>query len=123
MPAVRAPLLPRTRLHAPTRNAGSYTRLNTSSKQRPGSATAHWCSFVCIASTRGSARNGSGHGAPMFTSDLLDPRCCCEHAGPLRHVPGFPELGLLRVLRPTPTASADDELSRPPSWPDGSEGP
>ena len=54
-PAVRAPLLPRTRLHATTRNAGSYTRLARSSKRRPGSAVAHWCSFVCIASTRSSA--------------------------------------------------------------------
>ena len=39
--------------------------------------------------------------------------CCCEHAGPLRHVHGFPGLGLLRVLRPIPTASADDGPSHP----------
>ena len=71
-PPVRAPLLPRTRRHATMRNAGSYTRLYRSSKQRPGSALAHWCSFVCITRTRRSASTGSGHGAPIFTSDLRD---------------------------------------------------
>ena len=45
---------------------------------------------------------------------------------PLRHVAGFPDLGLLRVLRPTPAASADDGPSHrtagscpgsgPPGW-------
>ncbi len=49
----------------------------------------------------------------------------CEYTGPLRHVTGFPGPGLLRVLRPTPTASAGDERSRraagcrpggPPGW-------
>src|SRR3954470_20796857 len=39
-------------------------------------------------------------------------RRCCEHTGPLRHVTGFPDLGLLRVLRPIPPASAGDALSR-----------
>ena len=44
---------------------------------------------------------------------------CCEHAGPLRHVTGFPGLGLLRVLRPIPAASAGDGSSRRPAgcWP------
>ena len=37
-----------------------------------------------------------------------------NHAGPLRHVAGFPDLGLLRVLRPTPAASAGDGPSRRP---------
>ena len=46
-------------------------------------------------------------------------RRCCEHAGPLRHVAGFPGLGLLRVLRPIPAASAGDGPSRRPAgcWP------
>ena len=35
----------------------------------------------------------------------------CELAAPLRHVDGFPALGLLRGLRPATTPSADDELS------------
>ncbi len=35
----------------------------------------------------------------------------CELAAPLRHVDGFPVLGLLRGLRPATTPSADDELS------------
>jgi hypothetical protein len=53
-------------------------------------------------------------------------RAGCDHAGPLRHVVGFPDLGLLRVLRPTPTASVGDGPSRrtagsragqgPPGW-------
>src|ERR1044071_10477372 len=82
--------------------------LCTSSKRRPGSVFAQWCSFLCIASTRHSASSRLGHGSPVFTSALLVLHPCCEHAGPLRHVTGFPDLGLLRVLRPTPAASADD---------------
>ena len=122
MPAVRAPLLPRTRRHATVRNAGSYTRLNTSSKRRPGSTFAQWCSFVCIASTRASASSRLGHGAPVFTGDLLGQCFGCVHAGPLRHVAGFPDRGLLRVLRPIPPASTGDGPSHPPSSDDG-EGP
>ena len=117
--AVRAPLLPRTRAHAVTRNAGSYTRLARSPKRRPGSAFAHWCSFVCITSTRCSASSRSGNEAPVFTSDLLEQRGRCDHAGPLRHVTGFPGLGLLPVLRPIPVASTGDGSSRRPAgcWP------
>ena len=37
---------------------------------------------------------------------LRDQQFGCEHTGPLRHVTGFPSLGLLRVLRPIPPASA-----------------
>lgn len=54
-PAVRAPLLPRTRAHTAVRKAGSATRLNRSSKRRPKLAIAHWCSLVWILSTRDSA--------------------------------------------------------------------
>ena len=43
-------------------------------KRRPESAVAHWCSFVCMASTRDSASTGPGHEAPVFTSDLSSPR-------------------------------------------------
>lgn len=38
--------------------------------------------------------------------------CHCDHTGPLRHATGFPGLGLLRVLRPTPARSAGRALSR-----------
>ena len=57
--------------------------------------------------------------APVFTSDLRDQHVCCEHTGPLRHVTGFPDLGLLRVLRPTPPVSAGNKPSRRPAgcWP------
>ncbi len=48
---------------------------------------------------------------------------CCDLAGPLRHVAGFPDLRLLRVLRPVPTTSADDGPSRPPARRPVSEGP
>ena len=79
----------------------------------------HRCSFVCITRTRRSASTGPGHGAPVFTSDLRDQHFCCEHTGPLRHVTGFPGLGLLRVLRPIPAASAGNKPSRRPAgcWP------
>ena len=72
--------------------------------------------FVCIVCTRTSASKRLGHGAPVFTSDLHTQRFCCEHAGPLRHVHGFPVLGLLRVLRPTSPASTGNASSRPPPW-------
>jgi hypothetical protein len=44
---------------------------------------AHWCaasSASCVPVARPSSR--SGHGAPIFVSDLLVPLCCCEHTGP-----------------------------------------
>ncbi len=63
-------------------------------------ATAQRCSFRCILRTRSHATSGSGHGAPVFTSGLHSMIGDCEHAGPLRHVTGFPDLGLLRILRP-----------------------
>ncbi len=61
----------------------------------------------------------SGHGAPIFISGLHVQLQDCEHAGVLRHVHSFPVLGLLRPLRPTPAASADNERSLRPagSWP------
>jgi hypothetical protein len=43
------------------------------------------------------------------------PQPPCELAAPLRHVDGFPALGLLRGLRPATTPSADDELSQRPT--------
>ena len=57
--------------------------------------------------------------APVFTSDLHDQEFGCEHTGPLRHVTGFSGLGLLRVVRPIPPASAGNEPSRRPAgcWP------
>ena len=74
-------------------------------------ATAHGCSFDGMPRTRASASSRSGHGAPIFISDLHGMYRCCEYAGVLRHVAGFPGLGLLRPLRPLPPASAGDEPS------------
>ena len=82
-------------------------------KRRPGTVVAPWCSFVRLASTRDPASTGPGHEAPVFTSGLLAVHQCCEHTGPLRHVHGFPVLGLLRVLRPTSPASTGDRSSPP----------
>ncbi|SIO88447.1 hypothetical protein BQ8420_19080 [Nocardiopsis sp. JB363] len=42
----------------------------------------------------------------------LRARAIADHAGPLRHVDGFPALGLLRVLRPALARSADHVPSR-----------
>jgi DNA invertase Pin-like site-specific DNA recombinase len=69
-PAVRAPLLPRTRSHAMVRKSGSYTRLNRSSNRRPASRAAQWCSLACIRRTRCSAGNKPGQvsGSLVFTS-------------------------------------------------------
>ena len=50
-------------------------------------AFAHWCSFVCIASTRDPASIRLGHEAPLFTSDVLRR---CEHTGPLAMYTAFP---------------------------------
>ena len=89
-PAVRAPRLPRTRSQPTVRKAGSQTRLNRSSNRRSGSSVAHRCSLVWISSTR-AASSRLGHGASVFTGDLLAfQQPPCEPAGSLRHVPGFP---------------------------------
>src|SRR6266496_5239222 len=107
-PAVRAPRLLRTRCQATTSTAGSMIRLNKSPNRRSGSALAHRCSFVWIPSTRAPATVGGGNGAPVFTGDLLAFQDLgCGHAAALGHVTGFPGLGLLRRLRPTPRPSAD----------------
>ena len=77
-------------------------------------------SLVWIPSTLAFASSGVGHGASVFTNVLL---ACqfhrCGLAGSLRHVTGFPGLGLLRTLRPIPGPSADGEPARRPAgcWP------
>ena len=69
--------------------------------------------MVWIPSTRASASSSVGHGASVFTGDFL---ACHSHnrglAGSLRHVGGFPVLGLLRTLRPIPGPSADGGPAR-----------
>jgi hypothetical protein len=77
--------------------------------------------LVWIFSTRHSASSRSGHGASVFTNDLLIFQSLRrELAGSLRHVAGFPDLGLLRTLRPAPGSSADDVPCRHrPGWPAG----
>jgi DnaB helicase-like protein len=121
-PAVRAPRFLRTRSHATTRKLGSVTRPNRSSNRRSPSSTAQRCSLVWIPSTLGHASRALGHGAPIFTGDLLAFQSChCEPAAALRHVPGFPRLGLIRRLRPAPTLPADDVPAHPTTRRDASD--
>src|SRR3954468_9784525 len=70
-PAVRPPLLLRTRSQATTRNAGSQTRLNRETKRRSDSSFAHRCSLAWMLSPRDQASSRSGHGPSVFTGDLL----------------------------------------------------
>src|SRR5262249_19855337 len=88
-------------------------RLSRSLNRRSGSSVAHWCSLVWISSTRASASSALGHDAPVFTGDLLVFRSqVCELAAPFCHVAGFPDLGLLRGLRPALEPSDDDDPAR-----------
>ena len=74
-------------------------------------------------STRASASSASGHGAPVFTGDLLAFQSLrCGLAALLRHVAGFPDLGLLRGLRPTPEAISRRRACPPPAWLAGGKG-
>lgn len=113
---MRAPLLVRTRSHATRRNDGSQTRFHRSSNRRLSSAVAQRCSFVWISSTRTRASSRLGHGTPIFTGDLPAFQYLgCGLAAALRHVRGFPALGLLRRLRPAATLPVDDAPARDPS--------
>jgi hypothetical protein len=50
-----------------------------------------------------------GHGALVFTGDLLACQYFCrEPAGSLRHVSDFLDLGLLWILHPSPEPSTDN---------------
>src|ERR1019366_7360841 len=87
-PAVRAPRFPRTRPQPTVKKAGSQTRLNRSSNRRSGPSVAHRCSLVWISSTRDRASARLGHGASVFTGDLLAfQKPPCQLAGSLRHAP------------------------------------
>ena len=70
---------------------------------------------LCLHHTYPPPRLNRANGAPVFTSGLRDQQFGCEHTGPLRHVTGFPGLGLLRVLRPIPPASASNGPSPRPA--------
>ena len=104
-PATRPSLLSHTRSHAAIKNAGLCTRLNTSSSWRPRSAAAQRCSFVCITRTRCHAvvvsPTSFGHGTPVFTGvSPSHASVAAKSDWTLRQVVGFPNLGLLRALRP-----------------------
>ena len=68
----------------------------------------------------GRLRPGPRRGAIQRRPPRL-PDGCCKSAASLRHVPGFPRLGLLRRLRPTQGPTADSEPAHH-RWaaPDGS---
>ena len=63
-----------------------------------------WVDPRCaIASPGVRPHSRSGHSTSVFTDDLPPFRSrCCELAAALRHVTGFPGLGLLRRLRHAP---------------------
>ena len=104
----RSPVGPDPR-HALSRVAGSQTRLYRSSNRRLGSSVTHRCSLAWFRCTRATASRGVGHGAPAFTGDLQPIQCqSCGLAAALRHLAGFPDLGLLRRLRPSARPTADD---------------
>jgi len=71
--------------------------------------TAQRCSLVCISRTR-----VCGAAAFAAASSGIAIPLCSNPAAALRHVAGFPDLGLLRRLRPTPNRSADGAPSPPP---------
>ena len=122
-PADLAPVLPATRAHATFSVPGSYTRLNRSSKRRPGSATAQSCSLACILDTPANGpTTAAPPGAPVFTGASVDiaVSLLLVTAAALRHVTGSPGLGLLRRLRPVPTRSVDGGPN--PSAPAGRAG-
>ena len=70
-PAVRAPLLLRTRSHATNKNAGSVTRLNRSSNRRSGSSHRPTVQLGLDLQypTLGPIQ-GANHGAPVFTNGI-----------------------------------------------------
>jgi len=67
-----------------------------------GAMTAQRCSLVCISRTR-----VCGAAAFAAASSGIAIPFCSNPAAALRHVAGFPDLGLLRRLRPVPTRSVD----------------
>jgi hypothetical protein len=112
-PAERAPRFARTRSHATSSVHGWWTRLYRSSNRRSGASVAHWCSLACIRSTHTRAASSVGAGASVFTDDLLPlQHVGCALAGSLRPVVGFPDLRLLRTLRPILANTADDAPAR-----------
>ncbi len=113
-PAVRAPLLPRNRSHATSRNAGSATRLNRSSNRRRQSSRARQCSLVWILSTLRSAPSKAESRSSVFTGDglLTFQYVDCRLAGLLRRVRASRALGLLRDLRPARRPSVGNGPAR-----------
>jgi hypothetical protein len=87
--------------------------LNTSSKRRPASATAHRCSLVCIRSTRAHASVESmGHATPVFTSVSPSPFSrAAILLGPFPKWPAFPASQYYGPLAPS---RPDRQAMRPP---------
>jgi hypothetical protein len=91
---------------SPNRTCG-FHRIRLSMSPMVNLSVAHRCNLVWIPSTRarlvetGPRRVGVHQRPPGIPCSLLLARWA------LRHVAGFPGLGLLRALRPTTTPSAD----------------
>ena len=118
-PAVREPLLLLTWSQATVSVAWWHTRLKRSSNLLLGSFFAHWCNFVWIWSTHARASLRLMPGASLFRADASPAREEVLITGPLRHVAGFPDLGLLRDLRHVAHASGDVDPARSASTDDG----
>ena len=125
-PADRAPRLPRTRSQATVRKAGSQTRLYRSQNRRLGLVGSPLVQLGLDSQyPRPRPHRGRATDASVFTGDLLTlPVPLLRLAGSLRHVRGFPALGLLRTLRPIPGPSADGgPARRRPGWAAGRAAP
>ena len=112
-PVCSRPRLPATRSNATISVAGSCTKLNRSSNRRSASTAAQRCSLACIFATRPN----TSVGAPPFGNASRGIAVSLPHpiAVALPHVVGFPDLGVLRRLRPARCVQQTVRLSHPPS--------
>ena len=116
----RAPCRPFGRwvsLARPPNRTCDFHRIRLSTNPR-GRRRVSSVGAACVGSPVPSPRRARWLSASVFTGDLLAFQSThCRFAAPLRHVAGFPDLGLLRGLRPIPGSSVDDGPARHhPGW-------
>ncbi len=124
-PQLRGPAAtrPRRRSLTTARSRGASRRTNRSSNRRPASASRPTVQlrldpqYPPLRLDEAQARCVGIHRRPPGIAASFH----CELAAALRHVIGFPDLGLLRRLRPTPRRSTDDApIPTRPGWMRGS---
>jgi hypothetical protein len=98
---------PRTRLHRQREHAGPLNRPPPNDEAWPASPLPDPPNLE-------SVRPEHHHSATRLAA--LQHPSPLETAAALRHVTGFPGLGLLRRLRPTRPVRRSSRLSRPPRW-------